>query len=103
MAWTASRSHRLRLPVLELTNTGLNDKCTLLQFWTGYPTSRWLTAVRNFLTHLFTLSASMLAEIDRLDQKIKKSAHAQRQIAALADIDGVYLFDIARIAVFKNR
>jgi len=45
----------------------------------------------------------MLAEIDRLHQKIKKSAHAQRQIAALAYIDGVYLFDIARIAVFKNR
>ncbi len=54
MAWAASLSHGLRLPVLELTNAGLNDKCTLLQFWTGYPKSRWLTAVRSFLTHLCT-------------------------------------------------
>jgi len=44
-----------------------------------------------------------LSDVHALGQKIQKSPHAQRQVAALADIDSVDFLDIAWIAVFQHR
>lgn len=43
------------------------------------------------------------ADIHPPGQKIQKSPHAQRQVAALADVDRMHFLDVARIAVFEHR